>query len=142
MGKWMKVLIQSSKWKFVLTGPNQILELFYICIYIYISKYCTCIYIYLNKNWKIYSFEQTFTGLGSEDHREDCLSESTEQLITAKICECSRRNLVLIRNHKIPIIFVYQKCKKIYHGIKVFIGSTGEMLKYLLRNLISNPQFK
>jgi hypothetical protein len=40
-------MIQSSKWKFKFTGPNQILEVIF--------------YIVLNKNWKIYRSEQTFT---------------------------------------------------------------------------------
>jgi hypothetical protein len=47
--------LQSSQWKFEFTGPNQILEFIYI----------QC--IYLNKSWKIYWFEQSFTGSGPED---------------------------------------------------------------------------
>jgi len=46
-------LTQSSNWKFEFTGPKQILE-FILCIY-------------LNKNWKMYWFEQIFTGLRPED---------------------------------------------------------------------------
>jgi hypothetical protein len=45
--------MQSSKWKFEFTGPNQILEFI--------------LYIYLNKSWKIYWSEQSFTGLRSEE---------------------------------------------------------------------------
>ena len=47
-------VIQSSKWKFEFTAPNQILE---FILY----------YIYLHKNWKIYWSKQSFTGLGPED---------------------------------------------------------------------------
>jgi hypothetical protein len=50
---WKKFIIQSSKWKFSFTGPNQILEFI--------------LHIYLNKNWKIYWSEQSSTGLGPED---------------------------------------------------------------------------
>jgi hypothetical protein len=43
---------QSSKWKFEVIGPNQILEfIFYMVPY---------------KNWKMYWSEQNFTGLGPE----------------------------------------------------------------------------
>jgi hypothetical protein len=56
----LAILFQSSKWKFAITGLNQILEfIFYIHLLVYT--------VVLINNLKKYWSEQSFTGLGWED---------------------------------------------------------------------------
>jgi hypothetical protein len=67
-------------WKF--TGPNYILEFIFICLV-------------LNKNWKVFGFEQNFTGLGPEDRCSSWglyIYENTVNSLLFVICQFSRNS--------------------------------------------------